>query len=153
MIKAYLAAGLLKGHLSGQQLLTVWSVMVRCQHGVLTSGKGTMPSRRCMRGVWALTGDPEEEDWLGGEAQQQEVRHEEGGSLGRGCAQDAYDAGGVVYKQLHLVEEAARQKCRKEDGEHLQVRLAAFSLACIQLSALPCIEGCAWLRTLPDRTL
>ena len=92
-------------------------------------------------GVRALTGDPEEEDWLRGETQQQKVGHEEGGSLGRGCTQYAHYAGRIVHKQLHLVEEAARQECCKENCQHLQLHLAAFTLACIQLSTLPCIES------------
>ena len=66
-----------------------------------------------------LTRYSEEEDGLGGEAQQQEVGHEEGGRLGRGRAQDAHDAGGVVHEQLHLIEEAACQEGGKEYGQHL----------------------------------
>lgn len=72
------------------------------------------------KAVGGLTRYSEEEHRLGGESQQQEVGHEEGGCLRRCCSQDAYHAGGVVHKQLHLVEEAACQEGGKEDCQHLQ---------------------------------
>ena len=84
-----------------------------------------------------LTGYSEEEDGLGGEAQQQQVGHEERGGLGRGRAQNAHDAGGVVHEQLHLVEKAARQEGCKENCQHLHASSLSYSLLSLSHSLNP----------------
>ncbi len=66
------------------------------------------------------TGDAQEEDGLGGEAEEEDIGHEEGGRLRRGRPQDAQDALGRADEQLDLVQEGSRDERPEKDRHHLQ---------------------------------